>query len=820
MRAAHLVRRGWRATIFLALLAGIAGGVAMAAWAAGRRTETAFDHFVARVDAPDLQLVFCPPEMRSVDEETILDCWAYDQEAEAEVVGRLPQVEAAGRGAFAGPDRAPATDPEQTSMSAGPVRTGREPAESTDNPLVVEGRWYDVAAPDEVVINEYLASRRRARGWRRGDRDLLVGGELGRSPRRRTLPRTEADLRVVGHRPGRAGRRRQHGETNLLIDESFVLGGPGSRADERGRGFPGGLGAAPATTTSSAATAAIEQRLRRIVPSTSHRPSRPTSSTPVEEAIDYEARGGAWLRRSGRRWPGSCSPGRPSPARAGGSGATCRPLRALGLTRRQAVVAAALGGRDRGARRGRGRDRHRGRPSPVGPIGVARSLEVAPGVRARRHGARRRLRLLVFVVVIVATWFPVARMTSRRPTRRRAMAGRRELVLSPGAAAPAASPPASAWPSTAVEAGTACRWARRVATVALAAAALAAAIGLTSSLTTLTRLARAVRGAVGPLLRRLSTGERAQRRECHAGRIAGRRRRRRDRRAPTSRSTARRTGSMRFAPVPGVDETIRPGHHRRPRAGQRRRDRPRRHHHAPARRRDRRHASRSHPGHHAVPVRDDRRRDRAHQRHLRGQRRPRGGRHAELDHRGRTRGGVTRPVRRPARAPAPTGPRSRPTLEEAFPGTVAGPPGRAPSATSSASPMCPYVLAGARRRCWPSPSLAHALVLSTRRQRGQLAVLKTLGIQPRPGGVAIVWHASACWRVVAALVGLPLGVIAGRWGWRVVADQLGVASGPVVPLGRGRRGRRPGRGRDGQPDRGDPGWRAARIAPAEALRVE
>ena len=38
----------WRATIFLALLAGLAGGIAMGAWTAGRRTASSFDRLVER----------------------------------------------------------------------------------------------------------------------------------------------------------------------------------------------------------------------------------------------------------------------------------------------------------------------------------------------------------------------------------------------------------------------------------------------------------------------------------------------------------------------------------------------------------------------------------------------------------------------------------------------------------------------------------------------------------------------------------------------------------------------------------------------------
>jgi ABC-type antimicrobial peptide transport system permease subunit len=83
---------------------------------------------------------------------------------------------------------------------------------------------------------------------------------------------------------------------------------------------------------------------------------------------------------------------------------------------------------------------------------------------------------------------------------------------------------------------------------------------------------------------------------------------------------------------------------------------------------------------------------------------------------------------------------------------------------------------------------------------------------------AVAWQATLL-AVCAAAVGAPLGVAAGRWGWRMVADQLGVATPAVLPwlavvvavvgavlvanLAAAL-----------------PAFRAARLRPAEALRVE
>jgi hypothetical protein len=77
-------------------------------------------------------------------------------------------------------------------------------------------------------------------------------------------------------------------------------------------------------------------------------------------------------------------------------------------------------------------------------------------------------------------------------------------------------------------------------------------------------------------------------------------------------------------------------------------------------------------------------------------------------------------------------------------------------------------------------TLAHTMVTATRRRRRDLAVLKTLGfIRPQVRGT-LAWQATTL-VAVALLIGLPTGIAAGRWGWRIFAGQLGVLPDPVVP---------------------------------------
>jgi len=78
-------------------------------------------------------------------------------------------------------------------------------------------------------------------------------------------------------------------------------------------------------------------------------------------------------------------------------------------------------------------------------------------------------------------------------------------------------------------------------------------------------------------------------------------------------------------------------------------------------------------------------------------------------------------------------------------------------------------------------TLVHLLVSAIRRRRRDLAILKTLGMPPAKVSIAIFWQATTV-GLVSTLVGLPLGLVAGRWMWNLVASQLGVGPQSRVPL--------------------------------------
>ena len=114
--------------------------------------------------------------------------------------------------------------------------------------------------------------------------------------------------------------------------------------------------------------------------------------------------------------------------------------------------------------------------------------------------------------------------------------------------------------------------------------------------------------------------------------------------------------------------------------------------------------------------------------------------------------------------------------------------------------------------------LGQLAIISGRRRRHDFAVLKALGLLRRQVSEITAWQASVLVGV-ALLMGLPLGVAAGRWAWQLFATGLGVPADPIVPV----------------PlvllmvpavilianaVAWWPGWSAARTSPARVLRTE
>ena len=77
-------------------------------------------------------------------------------------------------------------------------------------------------------------------------------------------------------------------------------------------------------------------------------------------------------------------------------------------------------------------------------------------------------------------------------------------------------------------------------------------------------------------------------------------------------------------------------------------------------------------------------------------------------------------------------------------------------------------------------ALGLTLIASVRRRRRDFALLKTLGFTRRQLAGAVAWQAS----VIAAtglVIGVPLGIAAGRWLWLAFARELSAVPNPVIP---------------------------------------
>jgi len=77
-------------------------------------------------------------------------------------------------------------------------------------------------------------------------------------------------------------------------------------------------------------------------------------------------------------------------------------------------------------------------------------------------------------------------------------------------------------------------------------------------------------------------------------------------------------------------------------------------------------------------------------------------------------------------------------------------------------------------------ALGLTLVASVRRRRRDLALLKTLGFTKRQLAGAIAWQSSTAVGIGAA-VGVPLGILLGRFLWDLFAREIGAVPQPTVP---------------------------------------
>ncbi len=111
-----------------------------------------------------------------------------------------------------------------------------------------------------------------------------------------------------------------------------------------------------------------------------------------------------------------------------------------------------------------------------------------------------------------------------------------------------------------------------------------------------------------------------------------------------------------------------------------------------------------------------------------------------------------------------------------------------------------------------------AMIGAVSRRRRELAILRTLGFARRQAAATVAWQATT-FALVGLVVGLPLGIVAGRRAWIALAEGVGIVPAPVVPIA-------------AVVALGAatlvllnlvaavPAWLAARVRPADVLRAE
>jgi predicted lysophospholipase L1 biosynthesis ABC-type transport system permease subunit len=118
-------------------------------------------------------------------------------------------------------------------------------------------------------------------------------------------------------------------------------------------------------------------------------------------------------------------------------------------------------------------------------------------------------------------------------------------------------------------------------------------------------------------------------------------------------------------------------------------------------------------------------------------------------------------------------------LDQLFPRTVLVAPSSVDVDTLRHVDWLPVVLAGLVGLV-TAGTLVHVVVSNARRRRRELGVLRALGFT----GSQVVASVTCMATVLVLgmlLIGLPLGIVAGRAAWTIIADDLGTAALPDVP---------------------------------------
>lgn len=156
--ARSTIRGHWRATIFLAVFAGLASGAVLTGVEVARRTSSAYERYLRYAHVADVAFAACPV---GVTEDSLADgfdvCFSDENTREASgIVAGLPGVAGVGRVALSPVGVADPSLPNgwQGTLALSTIDAG--PEYSFARPIVVGGRLPATGASDEVAVNEEL----------------------------------------------------------------------------------------------------------------------------------------------------------------------------------------------------------------------------------------------------------------------------------------------------------------------------------------------------------------------------------------------------------------------------------------------------------------------------------------------------------------------------------------------------------------------------------------------------------------------------------------------------------------------------------------
>lgn len=425
LRARSLLRRYWRATIAVGIFAGLAAGLALGTWGIARRTATVYDRFVAYEDTATLGVFGCFDGV--TDEEIFAEyggnfdaaCGDYDYADLRAFLASRPEVASSGRFTLAISRVAPADRPDDGWRQLVPVAVDADTLDVLGTPIVVDGRLADPGVATEATINEEAAERLGVTvgeqivvtPYRRDEFELAGEGAAGAGG-----VETVVDVVGVTRRPTDLARRL--GRTSIYEDASSVMLGPAWWTSIGGDAARYGLGLM-VETTPGFTNDDVETVVRAWAPDrtwqfdTGAALGQDNQQT-IRDAIDLQTFG-VRLVAGLVALAGLLFAGQAVARQARAEWGDAEALSAIGMSRRGMARSAALRASVTAAVAVVVAAACTIALSPLGPFGVGRSAEPHPGVDPDPVVLAVGLPI-VAVLVVVCSVAPLAMRRRRAPT--------------------------------------------------------------------------------------------------------------------------------------------------------------------------------------------------------------------------------------------------------------------------------------------------------------------------------------------------------------------------------------------------------------------